>query len=409
MTDLPSSYWPLSASCGQNRRVLLIFALAALLLFLASSVAVAQEEAAIAGRIRNGTAGGNAIDPIEVVLHGLFERSEVQRWRTVSTEDGAFRFEGVIPREGLQYQVSTLHAGVLYFSASLPWEDLMKQDIILVVFDTTSDPSLVRLAQDNTVVLGVDLNAGNLQMMHMLVYENTGDRTYLGEAAPGGHLTVSIPLPPSAFQIQVGSGFRQSALILVDNTLRDSSPLPPGTKEAIIGYRAVYTGDSYLWHKTYPYDTSLVRLLVPLGITLSSSGLTQTESVRIGDTTYLQYEARDIAAGASLQASLSRLPLTAGARSQEMEKWLRFGGIGLALVAASGGLLYVAVWRRRTRSRDAGTSLSTRRAALATELARLEEEYQAGRLQEEDYKLQREEGRRALGVLLKQEDSHQPA
>lgn len=409
MTDLPSSYWPLSASCGQSRRVLLIFALVALLLFLAAPVAVAQEEAAIAGRIRNGTAGSSPVQPAEVVLHGLFEGSELQSWRTVSTEDGAFRFEGVIPREGMQYQVSTTHAKVRYFSPPLSWEELRKEDLTLEVFDTTSDPSHVRLAQENTVVLGVDTNAGNLQMMHMLVYENTGDRTYLGEAVPGGHLTVSIPLPPNAFQIEVGSGFRESALIPVDNMLRDSSPLPPGTREAIIGYRAVYTGDSYVWQKTYPYDTALVRLLVPSGIALSPTGLIQAGAVQIGDTIYVQYEARDVAAGASLQASLSGLPRTAGARSQEIEKWLRFGGIGLALVAALSGLLYVALWRRRARSRDAETSLAARRASLVSELVRLEEEFQAGRLTAEEYASQREEGRRALGALLEQETAHQPA
>ncbi|MBI4236600.1 MAG: hypothetical protein HY688_04520 [Chloroflexi bacterium] len=383
--------------------------IAALVGLLAAPLSAAAQASTttLETRVVNGTAGGGPVEGLPVTLQAFRGDQEAGRWEATAGQGGAVRFEGLDPADDLIYLLSAPYAGTHYFSLPVSLAQPSELPVALVVYETTEDAAAVRILGDSTVILGAEGDSGTLQAMQVTTYQNTGDRTFIGAMGPGGRRTVQVPLPPGAFDVEAAHdpGSRVSS---EDDAVFSTYPLLPGTEEFIVIYRILYVGKGYEWSKTYLYAVDQVRLLVAPAVVVDlGPGWQSLPAAEIGSGTYAHWSTPGGPAGTRVAARLSGLPASAGSRSQRLERALRFAGLGIVAVALVGAGAYVAFWALRRRRRTAPAPAPSAGPAAAREealerLARLDEEFEAGRLNEAEYNSQRETERQALRRLLEE-------
>ena len=190
-----------------------------------------------------------------------------------------------------------------------------------------------------------------------------------GESGP----TWSHALPGEAVDLQVGqsdlspgmAGFR-------DGRVHVSAPIPPG--ESVYLLRYTIPGDTF----SIPLEvaTGSMELMIrePAG-DLAVTGLAAVEGVELEGVRYRRFAGRDMAPSVvTVAAGRTRMPF--GSES--------LVAVFLALALAGAGAMLAA--RSRTAPDDPGRS---RRRRVLVEIARLDEEWAAGRLAAEDYRSQR--------------------
>ena len=344
--------------------------------------------------VRNGTAGASVPEGLIVTLQ-VFDlgSNELQRLEAETDASGGVAFGGVIADEEVSYTLSAAYNEVRFFSDAYISTIDRDGPIHLTIFEPTSDPSVIHITGDSSAITPPEGDSGVLRILQVTTFENTSDRAYVGNDPLNTRLTVQLPLPVMAFDLE--SVHSPGSLVLAPDSRDVYSiiPLMPGIEEYIVTYGLLYTTDVFAWSKDYPYPTEIARLLVPKEISFRpGSEWVQMEDSEVSGVTYARYEMRSIIAGETLSGTVADLPLSAGARSRSLERTLRdaaLGVVAVALIMAAGFALW---WGRfRNRRRDPALSLADRelaqsqRDAAVAELARLEDAREAGDISEEEY------------------------
>ena len=190
----------------------------------------------------------------------------------------------------------------------------------------------------------------------------------------------SYALPPGAVDFEVGqSDLPPGAASFGGGRLHVSAPVPPGESVYLVRYRIPAV------EFTIPLEgvTESMELLFrePAG-DLSVSGLMSTEPVTLEGVTYRRFAGREVAPSVVAVGSGSRL-----LPGSELPLVAVMLALALALVGAA--LAF------RSRTRTAATAAGRRRRALV-EVARLDERWQAGAIEAEEYDRRRTELLREL-------------
>ncbi len=344
--------------------------------------------------VRNGTADASVPEGLIVTLQ-VFDlaNNELQRLEAEADANGGVAFGGVTDDEEVSYTLSAAHNDVRFFSDSYIATIDRDGPIHLTIFEPTSDPSVIRITGDSSAVTPPEGDSGVLRILQVTTFENTSDRAYVGNDPLNTRLTVQLPLPVMAFDLE--SVHSPGSLVLAPDSRDVYSIIPvmPGIEEYIVTYGVLYTTDVFGWSKDYPYPTEIARLLVPKEISFRpGSGWVQMQDSEVSGVTYARYEMRSIIADETLSGNLADLPQSAGSRSRSLEQTLRdvaLGVVAVALIMAAG----FALWWGRFRNRRRGPTVSpadqelieSQRDAAVAELARLEDAREAGDISEEDY------------------------
>jgi hypothetical protein len=351
--------------------------------------------------VTNGTAFAVGAAPYQVTLQAFNGEVESNRWAVESDLDGTASFDELDQSPGLMYVASSVHRGVRYFADPVSLFDGVVGPVSVTVFEITSDPGEIRISGDNIVVLGPDGDGGTLNVMQVTTVENLGDRTFIGERGSESIMTLQIPLPLQAFDVEALHA--PGSLIIEPDTLDLYSTLPtlPGQDDMILTYRLLFQHGEYTLNKKFPYPTDTVRLLIPDGISTdldapwASSGMTE-----VAGTSYETFELAGVEGSElTVSALLTGLPISAGERSRGLEIWFRYGAVVLGVLVAAVAIGYGVVWSRKrdpTVRSDGGVAASplespaTRSATFDT-LAVLDAEFEAGNVTEGDYRTTRAE------------------
>ncbi len=366
------------------------------LLLLAVAPVAAQESSPpiiLEAEVRNGTAGGSVPEGLIITLQ-VFDlgNNELQRLEGETDASGGVAFGGVVAEE-VTYTLSAAYNDIRFFSDAYISTIDRDGPIHLTIFEPTSNPSVIRITGDSSAITPPDDDSGVLRILQVTTFENTSDRAYVGNDPLNTRLTVRLPLPVMAFDLE--SVHSPGSLVLAPDSRDVYSiiPLMPGIEEYIVTYGILYTTDVFAWSKTYPYPTEIARLLVPEEVSFRpGSDWVQMEDSEVSGVTYARYEMRSIIAGETLSATVADLPQSAGSRSRSLERTLRdvaFGVVAVALIMAAGFALWWARFRSRGR-RPRGSAvnreeLQMQRDAAVAELARLEDAREAGDISEEEY------------------------
>jgi len=392
--------------------VLLSLVLLGLLMTPGGGLSRAQEEGTISGTVVNGTAGGGTTAGLPVILTIIDANTaaEPAKQQTTTDEAGAFVFEQVPLSADTSYQLSAVYAGIEYAGdlASLASAEGLA-DQTLDVYETTSDPAAVRASMAH-VVIQVDEESDSLLVSELLVINNTGDRTYVGQPAGqadpalgdshpaiNGNETLRFAVPPDASDVAIVDGLLIEDLVTSDFGFTDTSPWLPGTRQVAFSYSLPYQGSDYVFRNTLDFPADAVNILMPKGEAKLESGspFTQDEAVLQGEP-YLRARAENLEAGEAIQAILTDLPSGGGGGGVQI-------AIFVALTAAALGVVAVVAYNLYRRSRLAAAGVEDagerEKAGLLLAIAELDRQHDAGEIAEGEYNRRRDEAKGRLEAI----------
>jgi hypothetical protein len=305
--------------------------------------------------------------------------------QTQTGPDGSFRFDGLPTSPQDAYLVVVRYAGVDYVSGMVQLHQQPEQTVDLTVYETTTDPSTVRIASRSLVIAGASPELRAVDIMDILIVENSGDRTYLGDRSG---VVLRIPLPRGAQEISPQPGFDYGQPRLEDGVLLTTGPLPPGSQTVVLSYTVPYEGTRATLSIGTAMPTGTLRILVRDGTyRLSSRSLIDTGTVEVSGVTYRVLAVDAPVVGDMHVVQVSGLPRTGLLFDLPTGPIIALA-VGLAgLVAAA--VLTVIVLRRRRVGTETGRAAIDERLQLAAELNRLDEARAAGELDETAYQEQR--------------------
>ena len=339
---------------------------------------------AIRGAIRNGTFGAVVPAGLEVELHGIDGEQEVLTQTTLADGDGQFAFEGLEAVPGRLYYASLEYQGIPFQSelghvlADQEWLELP-----LTIYEPSAETEALRIAR---LHLLIDFPAeGTARVLELWALTNPTDRVI---DDPQGVLQIS--LPAGATNVQFDELAPGGRFLETPTGYLDTAPVPPGTGagDLAFGFDLLYENRlEYQQTIDHPVE-AVVILVVPGGPGLSGVGMQDMGLLDMGGVSMQAYSMEGLAPGETLAFRISGGAGGGGAASG-MGLLIGGGTLGAALVLA--GLW----WYRGSRApKEAEPRPAVQqpadRAALLQAIARLDDEYEGGQLDEAEYRTRRE-------------------
>jgi hypothetical protein len=369
--------------------------------------------------VENGTADArDVVAGVPITLRIVQGDTLISSLETATNGDGSFRFEGLDTDPSLQYWPEATYSGMPYASAD-PFhfdDEGAPLEATITVYETTGDDSAVSLASVHFIA---ESFGEVLRVSEIHLFENAGNRTYVGSAVEDGQTgTVFVPLPENA----VGLAFEQDAseerFVPVDGGFVDTAPVLPGQETSLLffSYHLMVRGDRVPLQRSFAYPVANLNVLVAKpGLDLQSDQLTARGPESFQGRQYDFFGVQNLAAGAPL--NMEFMPVTdmagdegpaapaAGEGSnsasstvrgnQALLRWLGFGFAALAVV---GAVVYSVARGQPASIPSSSPDLVADPQArhLLAELADLEDAFEAGQVDEATYERKRAEIRGAL-------------
>lgn len=316
--------------------------------------AVAQTPGSIEGSVVNGTTDAPVAE-VEVTLQLFSADADLGTTSATTDARGRFAFDD-LAADVAGYQLSVRYEGAVYRSAAAAFTAGQTVEQTLTVWEPTTDPADVVLTD---YIVWIDREDSGVGVQHDFAWANGGDTAYVGEGA-GDDGVVSVPLPTGATNLQYLGTFLENPGEVVGQTYVSDAPIVPGDSTATVRFSSPPLSSMTL---TTPFPTTSVQLFVPQDVSVSATALRRAGTVQDevdGRTvTYQVYAAQDVAAGTTIEVSMSQNAVESGTTNTAL--WILLAVAGVALV---GGLVAVAISRSRRRSRRP-TARSAARPAKA--------------------------------------------
>lgn len=364
----------------------------------------------ITGTVTQGTAGGSGVAGLVATLDAWLGSERVATITTTVSNAGTFVFTELSTDPNLAWIASVANQGVSYssdFLALSPTAPSLVGNI--TVYDTTADPSVLRVDRMNWIVetLPQTLTVGQIYAVG-----NSSDRTFVGNRPDPDTLapTFAMQVPAGALDVAFENGIVGGRFVQDGSTFYDTLPIAPGdgTRQIIMRYDFPYTGATAILPQPLLYETGELNLFVSElpDLTVSAPPLISQGVQEIPNTATYQ-----LFSGAALAAQTLTATLTGLLAEGELDPratpadapvapptsinqpaapllppwviWTLAGAVMLALVLLMGwGLLYAA-------SRDKPESDSGERDSLLDRIALLDDLHAQGQLSDEAWQSER--------------------
>ena len=323
---------------------------------------------------------------------------------TQSDPKGHFAFSDISVLTTTRMLATANYLGIDYFSDILAFDGISNTvPVSLTVFEMTTDPSVLQVAQMHSIILGVQDSILTVQQIVQL--QNTGDRTYVGATSIGPHhITLSLPILDGATDIQFDSPDADSTTIRGTNILSYTLPFQPGNDQVVYNYTVPFNPPTYAFSLQLPFDVLKYQLiLADVGATITSTQLSApTNFPTQNGQNYLISSASNMTKGSVVKATFNNLPATASSPNptttgsnpaspstvpvDSNSQVIGLGVLGLAAVAA---ILLIAYPLIRRRANRVAVTSTNRRMELLQEIADLDDDFEAGKVTESTYKEER--------------------
>ncbi len=373
----------------------------------------------IGGEVVQGTEGGPALQPSEVMLNVYQQTSLVETRTAMTVAEGGFSFQDLPVDEGFYFLVETSYRDVRYTSPILAFsgpeftEDRSgpeRIDTSLPVYETTTDPQGIHVSRANWII---EHEAGALLVGQLFTFGNASDRTVIGtrEDALAGPVTLGIGLPADAQGVEVQDGLIGEEYLLRQQTLFDTRPVRPGAgaRQIFVRYRLPFDDDSAEVSFPVSHDIQLLNVLVAdlpdleADVAIGGELLDPGGQETIQGVSFRRWSA-PVSSGLPLQVRLRRLIPAGGAdpraeREPQSNRQMPiaappldarvpvvFGGV-VTLVLLIAMLLFM--HRERNRRPPTTAQMTARRAELIDQIARLDDLHALGELEEKVWQRER--------------------
>jgi hypothetical protein len=371
-------------------------------------VAQAQDTGAIIGRVVNGTAGAATPADVEVVVHFLQNRTKIGEQRVRTDGTGAFRLDGLATGADMLYFPIVSYGGVPYYPekpAVLTGAEPVPVEI--TVFEATPTPDAISFERLNMLVMGVSPSA--LTIMEMGAVVNAGDKTFAADAqVTGSARTLRFSLPPGAIDVNPQAGLPVDALEMTPDGFAATDPVRPGRREIAFSYDLPYSSSTLDLTRSFAFPVGAFTLYAPDEIgEIVGPGMALRGTADLGGRQYRQYAVDGVQPGTDVRFRLTGLPAPLFAKPRDL---------GLLVASVAGVILVMALGlalRRRVRVGPepevqsdrpavlAPAAASAERANLLQAVARLDEQFARGSLDEAAYRAERAEQKARLIALTR--------
>jgi len=379
---------------------------------------------AISGQVGNATTGLPAGN-VAVTLHRWQGDTELSPFTAQATADGHFQFQDLDTGDPV-YQVEVTYDGVRFHSDFIRFDPGVTQMAVPVdVYETTDSPEAITVERFHFIIMLEE--PGLLSVLELYQFSNRGDHAYVGTVnSDGQRETVRMALPAGAQDLALQGGTLGLDFLARDGHLVATSPVIPGvgTLDAAFFYFIPYSEDSISLDRTLYYDTASVNgLLMDAGARVQSGTLTFAGERVAQEQSFLQYTGQDLKAHTTLDITLESLDsiqalgapdASGGAASTALPAGLNqttvlWVMLGLGALGVAFALAYPRLRPRlRGKVKPGQTNLPLERQQLLLTLARLDQAYQAGQLDEAVYRHTRAQRKAQLAELWRQPGSGQP-
>ena len=383
---------------------LLVSLFIALILTLSGSVFISGANTArIDGQLVNKTAGSSSSLVGQTIIMQVYRgTTNIDTKTAVSDENGKFRFEGLDNSTDLIYVVQTLFKNVHYFADQISFtagESL--KTVSINVYDTTEQSDSIGVDMSHFIL---SLAANTLSVKENYIFVNNSDLTFIGPLSPGSsgqRQTLKFNTPPDAKDVTVTIPITETPTIQPDGTFTDSAPVPPEGVFISYNYKLDVTGDSKTLTWNFNYDTARFDLLLDNpDIKVTSDKLTAEASLVISGKSYQDFSAVGLKKGDAITAQLTGLK--AG------QSGFNFAWLLLILVPIAGFVVLVLMRRKQARpvlvdarTSPEGTETDQEKIKLLQEIAALDDAFENGDIEEEEYNTARKEKKEQLLYLSK--------
>ncbi len=329
--------------------------IALLILGLSTGLAKAGAgDGVIEGQLVNETSGGSSVADQTVTLRVYDDQQQIDERTTETDADGAFRFDGLATGPGFRYRVLVTYKEVSYQSQVgqiLQPDEPLRLDV--TVYETTEDDHTILVEQSHVLVA---FSPGAVVIQEMMVFNNTGDRSFVGSepvsGGMGGRATLHFPLPLGARDLKPQEGLMACCVVDADNGFVYTMPVLPGARRVSFSYRVPYQGSSFELALSIVYPVDELNVLMPeSGIAMTSSDLRDADLVTGADgTDYQRLTGRNLPAGAGIKIRFEGIPVPDNPAPASQPAPARTLFTSYGLLAGGGLLLLVSVallWRRR--------------------------------------------------------------
>lgn len=344
----------------------------------ASALAAEPGGGTVSGQLVNGTKGGGSVANIDVTLKTYVNNAESSSTSAKTDAQGRFTFSGLSTDAKYSYQIITTYQEAEYDGEEFSFESGQSiKSIEFTVYDATQSNAALNVAMTHTVIY---VRQGGLEVVEYYQFNNEADRSYIGSGeitATGKRAALDFSLPAKASEVQYGGELMECCILGTGGGFIDTMPVFPGNKEIAYSYKVTGVSGEYTYSRKMAYPTDRYELLVQdTGVKVSSDQLVAEDPVDIQSDRFQHYSGGSFAPGKVVAVQLSGLPKS----GSNTIIW-----VALTLAALGGSSLYFLRRRRPQPVRAEGGDINRKRRLLV-ELARLDDDFENGKITEEEYR-----------------------
>ena len=335
----------------------------------------------IEGQIVNGTTSGSSVADQDITLKTYLNDAEVSPTTTKTDTEGRFVFDGLLTESGYSYQVMLVFQQAEYYSEWLSFDEgEIIKSVEVTIYDSTTSDEALKIATAHTIIY---VGQGSLQVKEYFLFVNESDRTYIGSkevTAEGDRETLRFPLPKEATELEITLGLMNCCIRDSEEGFVDTMSVLPGGKEVAYSYKVSYNSGAYTFPQKINYPITSYDLLIQEGsVEITGGQLTLQEPLTIEGAQFSHLTDENLTPGDILVIQLSGLP---GTNNQRTVQWVAL----MMIVLASGfGFVYLLI-KKRVQPVNTEDGLAQRRQRLLVELAQLDDDFEAGKTPEENYR-----------------------
>ncbi len=371
----------------------------------ASTMEPAAAVGMVSGQVTNGSAGSTVPADLPLTLFIFDADFNQQQFTTTTDATDAYSFSDMPLDASYQYVVTANYRDHVFASDVLSG-DALSSDIAdgslnlpLTIYELTEDADVIQLAG---LVTQVSVSSGSLEIAQVYNFTNTSDRAYTTSQTTddGRAISLAITLPPGAMIAGFPSDQNRFVVDATNETFYDTVPVLPGEQHIIqVIYLIQYDQGAIIEQPiNYAISAPVRLLLTPQNIGVTSDQLQPLGAQTLGSTQYESYGAElSLPMGSVLRYELSGTgdanPAQAAVSSSSPT--LLIGG-AVVIVLLIGGSVYLIA--RRNRSGDEQV-----KNILIRQIAELDAEHEAGKIDDESYEQQRAALKARLAALLERD------
>ena len=383
-----------------SKRIALLL-LAATLLMLLSRITTPAAAADISGNVINGTNGAPLPEGLEILMLVIENETGtvLERRRETIATNGYFIFSNAMDGTDVAYRMVVENTGYSPFVDIAPGEGT--ENIMITLWEQTQDPSILRVGDYNVLIASVDGRERLVEVLAAATIRNTTDRVWvvkpIGDGITGLDL-LRFNLPEGYSELTVETTLPAGSVLEINTGFALTTPVPPGEHSILIHYFIPYEGELLQAPFRLAHGADNVRFLLPKGAGNVNGNRLQYEGISEAPSgedviNFDTYTGVDYSPGDSIELEISGLPQPAFIN--RIQDSLNGRVYALATSGISGVLLLFAivlvVLRRQSVHRKMGARAIdiNYRHTIVKQIAELDDLYDEGTIQEEDYQKRR--------------------